>query len=355
VTEIRTAVDLHHPAERAWRALTDRRLLPQWFAATELEPMIGARFQLRPVDLPGLPEEIDGEIVELDEPYRMVMRWFEQDRQSLIVCDLTPSQDGCQFVLRQVPELGDWSPEDRELRQQTYDQLLAGRLPAVLDWLAFREVDFGADPPVEVIEQADIDAGQPPARRNRVIVLAAVVGLVGLAAVVLGIWSARTSEPAAVTATNTPTSSATATASGQPSVVGSAPATRTAGPTLSPSRPGAPPPATKNGVPPAQATLDARYSTVSNRLLAYTGEIVVNNTGKGSASDWAVKITVPKNATVSDVSGASYQQDGQTVTFTGAAVGPNGSARIQFDVGQVSLGAKQPDSCAVNGQACSGL
>ena len=179
MTEIRTAVDLHHPADRAWRALTDRRLLPQWFAATDLEAEVGARFQLEPVDLPGLPGPIDGEVTELDEPHRIVMRWYEEDRQSLVVCDLRPNAEGCQLVVREYCEEGEWTPEEQELRQQTYEQLLTGRLPAVLDWLAFREVDFPE-------EEADDEAvaGTRAGRRvagNRRMAIVVAVALIGRA------------------------------------------------------------------------------------------------------------------------------------------------------------------------------
>jgi uncharacterized protein YndB with AHSA1/START domain len=352
VTEVQTDIELSHPAARVWRALTDRQLLPQWFAETELEPHVGARFQMRPVDLPGVDGPIDGELLELDEPHRMVMRWHEQERQSRVVWELTPTQKGCRLTFRQSCEQGRWEPEDRDRRQQSYEQMLAGRLPAVLDWLAFREVDLGA---TRLLPITALAAEAPPKRRARrgwlvVSVAAGLLVVGGGAATVL--VRERGVEPASAM----PGPALTDAADGGPVPVTASPSAqprvKRPEPSASPSR--ATP--TPTGPASSRASLTARYAMVSKRLFGYTGEIILKNDGDVATADWTVTITLPGDATVARTSGAEYRQSGRTVVFTGPAVGADRSISFQFEVtGETGLSKKQPDSCAVNGQPCTGF
>ncbi|MEV4755202.1 SRPBCC domain-containing protein [Micromonospora sp. NPDC049559] len=355
MTEIRTAVDLQHPAGRAWRALTDRRLLPQWFAPTDLEPEIGAQFRFEPLELPGIPGPIEGEVTELDEPHRIVMRWYEGDVQSLVIYDLRPRPEGCQLVLREYCEDGEWPPETRDLREQTFEGLLTGRLPAVLDWLAFREVDLADETPADEPTTAEIAAGQSR-RRRRIAALAAVgVVLVGGAAVAGTVWGGGGSPQA----TSSASASAEATSDG-----GDAPATTSAAPSRTPRSPSPSASPTASATPkpsksaagaPARAVLSGRYATVADELADYTGEVVISNSGRAAGTGWTVTITLAGGAKLKGTSGASGRQDGRTATFSGAAVPAGGTLRFTFTVESGLLGAKQPQGCAVNGQRCAGL
>ncbi|MEV1290357.1 cellulose binding domain-containing protein, partial [Micromonospora sp. NPDC049679] len=111
--------------------------------------------------------------------------------------------------------------------------------------------------------------------------------------------------------------------------------------------------------PPAEAAtalLAARYATVSSRLFGYQGEITINNTGRAGAPGWVVTVTLPPgSSTVSGASGASHEQKGRTVTFSGGPIAAGGSARFRFDVGGAPAGEKQPAACAVGQQPCAGL
>jgi hypothetical protein len=64
VTEIRFDVDLDHPPERVWRALTDPRHLSGWFLPAEVDPDDSTRLRLRPDRVDGLGGPIDVEVVE---------------------------------------------------------------------------------------------------------------------------------------------------------------------------------------------------------------------------------------------------------------------------------------------------
>ncbi|MBF9131051.1 SRPBCC domain-containing protein [Plantactinospora sp. S1510] len=179
MTEIRTTVDLRHPPERVWRALTDRELLPKWFGSVEPRPSSISRFELRPTDFPELDELITVELVELDPPHRIVVRWPEDGQPTQVVCELTPTAEGCRLTVTQGdPEdpfrdtgiddpfrdsgIDDpWRPADPDRREQAYRQLLDTRLPAVLDWLAFREVDL----PESTAVLGAVPAGAAPGDR----------------------------------------------------------------------------------------------------------------------------------------------------------------------------------------------
>ncbi|MGX7673014.1 SRPBCC domain-containing protein [Plantactinospora sp. DSM 117369] len=362
MTEIRTTVELRHPPERVWRALTDRELLPKWFASIEPRPTSISRFELRPVDLPELDELIVIELIEVDRPHRMVLRWPEEGQPTRLECELTPTAEGCRLTVVQSGEEEPWLPADPAGREECYQGLLDTRLPAVLDWLAFREVDLPG--PTQIISA--VPAGRAgPARRSRrrlgagLAVLALAVGAV---VVVAGLARGRgdDSPPGAAA---TVASAAPSTPPGTTPPVARTPASgvtpvqpsRTAQPGATPRRTS--PAATANPTRPGQPRLTAQYSTLSSRLLGYQGEVVVANDGAATATRWTVVITLAGGAQVASVTGAeSYRQEEQQVTFTGAPLAANSSATIRFDVERAgALAQKRPTSCAVGDQPCAGL
>ncbi|MFC6021231.1 SRPBCC domain-containing protein [Plantactinospora solaniradicis] len=376
MTEIRTTVDLRHPPERVWRALTDRELLPKWFGSVEPRPSSISRFELRPADLPELDELITVELVELDPPHRIVVRWLEDGQPTQVVCELTPTAEGCRLTVThgdaedpfrdtgiEDPFLDSgiddpWRPTDLDRREQAYQQLLDTRLPAVLDWLAFREVDL----PEATAVIGAVPAGAAPDRRSRRklgIGLAVLALAVGAVVVVAGLARGRTESgsagPVATVGSPAPTTG--------PGTAGPAAGSPTTGPaTAPPSRSTRPTPRRTPTTPPArpanpgQPDLAARYTTLRTGLLGYRGEVVVTNGGNAAARSWTVVITLPAGAEVSTASGASFVQEDERVTFTGAALPADRSATIQFEVVRdATLTQKQPTSCVVQDRPCEGL
>ncbi|MEE6260066.1 SRPBCC domain-containing protein [Plantactinospora sonchi] len=371
MTQIRTSVDLRHPADRVWQALTDRELLPKWFASVEPRPSSISRFDLRPVDLPELAERITVELVELDAPRRIELRWPESGQRTRLVCELTPTADGCQLTVTQSDDEEPWDLADPDRRQRCYQRVLETRLPAVLDWLAFGEVDFPEPAGPEraagpVVAAAPLTGGSTgaaaPPRRSRYRLgagLAVAALVVGGAVVTVGLLNGRaaqspTGTPRAWDVSPTPgPSSADATArtpgvgvaTAQPSRSTRATPQRTqsAGTARTPDRTG-------------QPRLTARYATVDRDLLDYQGEVVVTNEGDGTAAEWTLVITLPGAAEVSSSTGADYRQEDRRVTFTGARLAADESLTIRFEVKQDGLlGPKQPSDCVVQDQACAGL
>ncbi|MGW4460992.1 SRPBCC domain-containing protein [Micromonospora sp. NPDC004704] len=383
MTDIRTEVELRHPVDRVWRSLTDQQLLEKWLGATDLLPENGAPFELRPIGLPGLDGEVNGAVVEVDEPRRLVLRWRENGVRVLVTFELAETEQGSRLTVRQSGTDGHWTAEQDEQRQQGFQQLLAGPLPAVLDWLAFREVDFTSETDMtDVPDDTGDDAGRwagtptgadPERRRRRLtagLIAAAIVlgGVMVVFAVLRPNASTTTAAPQASTGTASGSPGASPAPPSEPGAVasmagapratptGSAPPSPSATPTpaTTPAPPTAGAPAAGNAPPPGQPNLDARYNRASNELLGYTGEIVLTNSGTAEAAQWSVTVVLHGGATVVDASGASHDQKGRTVTFTGSAVPAGGSARFTFRV-NAALSERQPESCRVGDRACAGV
>ncbi|MEU8420785.1 SRPBCC domain-containing protein [Micromonospora sp. NPDC048835] len=362
--EIGAQVELSHPAERVWRALTDRELLGRWFADVELVEGVPDRMLLRTAGLPGFQADVEVEVTERREPDLLVLACDEAGRLSEVTCDVTATTQGCRLEVREVTTHGGWSVEQQKPREQQLRQALTVRLPAILDWFAFQQVDLrradgGMTAELPLVGVRGRAGRNPRRRRTLVAVVAGAVLVAGTAA-----WVTLPPDPKPVAA---PAPSATASATLTPGRTAAAPAatpsTRpsrtTASATSRPSRtPSAKPSRTSTSVappPPPPTPMSARYETDSSRLFGYTGEIVVGNPGAASVADWAVVVTLAEGTTVDDVDGANWRQDGRTITFTGTAVAAGGSRTISFDVRDSRPKAREPESCTIGGQPCTGL
>ncbi|MBD2464664.1 SRPBCC domain-containing protein [Oscillatoria sp. FACHB-1407] len=91
-----------HPPERVWQVLTDRRVLADWMMENNFEPKLGHRFQFYAQPLPGLTSIIECEVVELEEPTRLVYTWRESPtaEPSLVIWTLTTVAGGTQVRLK---------------------------------------------------------------------------------------------------------------------------------------------------------------------------------------------------------------------------------------------------------------
>lgn len=358
--EIDVQVDLFHPADRVWHALTDRGLLARWF--TEVEPMAGARHRLLlfTAGLPGFDAAVDAEVTDRREPELIALRCLEGGRRSRLACAVVPTAEGCRLSVREVLEHGSWSDEQRERREESYRQALTGRLPAILDWLAFRQVDLRrgeAGMTAEMPVTEGFGDEPVPAGRHRWPLLVA-----GLAAVVLVagavVWAVLPAEPEPAAGPGpTPSPTATTTASRTPKPTASAAPTRsTTSPTPRSSRtPSATPSRTPTSAAPSASAVAARYQTVSTRLIGYTGEVVLDNAGGAAAKGWTVVVTLAEGGTITDVSGADWRQEGQVVTFTGPPVPAGRSRTFTFAVRDLDPITRAPEGCSLGDDPCAGL
>ncbi|MEV0002689.1 SRPBCC domain-containing protein [Micromonospora sp. NPDC050980] len=348
--EIATEVDLFHPPARVWQTLTERALLAKWFAdSTQGDD----HWTLATAALPGYDADTEVEVVELRSPHRLVVRCREAGRATRLACDLTPTAHGTRLSVREVLEDGDW---DAEARAGQQERALTGRLPAILDWLAFQQVDLRR---AEGGRTAELPlVGLPGARRDRSrhrILLAAGAVTVFAAATGAALWATRDTAPApAAPPPSTPplVLPATTTASPRPTTARPTPSPerRSASPSPSASRS---PSRTPSPSPPAAVPLTATYETVNDRVFGYRGEVVLRNAGPTPLSEWTVTLTIGDGATVGSVQGAEAAQSGSVVTFTGAALPPDGSTTIRFDVRDPDPRHDGPEACAVDTTPCT--
>ncbi|MFF4878602.1 cellulose binding domain-containing protein [Micromonospora sp. NPDC000668] len=361
--EIGAQVDLSHPPDRVWLALTDRELLGRWFAEAETVAGVPDRLVLQTAGLPGFDANVEVEVTERRVPELLALRCDEAGRLTELTCAVTVTKQGCRLAVREVTTHGTWSAEQSEPREQQLRQALAVRLPAILDWLAFQQVDLRrgeAGMTAELPMIGVVGTGRARARRRRTVVavLAGAVLLAGLAAWVT--MPAESDHAAAPLPTTSPTPTVAADAptdTPKATAASARPSRTTASPTTSPSRtPTAKPSRTPTAAPPPPTQpVTARYDTDSSRLFGYTGEVVVENPGSAPAEQWAVVVTLAEGSTIDDVDGADWRQDGLAVTFTGPAVPTGGSQTFRFDVRDSRPKAREPEGCTVSGNPCAGL
>ncbi|WP_173069400.1 SRPBCC domain-containing protein [Phytohabitans houttuyneae] len=129
-------IDLEHPAERIWRALTEEKLLSQW------------------LELPGFAPVGEAEVTGVEGQRRLAMLWGNDEVSTRLVWELASTPDGATLTLRQSCVYGEWEDGEREEVRAAYDSVLHERLPAILDWLAFQEVDLNAPMPGSPAEPA---------------------------------------------------------------------------------------------------------------------------------------------------------------------------------------------------------
>lgn len=337
-------VDLEHPPERIWRALTEEKLLSQW------------------LELPGFPPAGEAEVTGVEGQRRLAMLWGNDEFSTRLVWELTPTPDGAALTLRQSCVYGEWADDEREELRAAYDAVLHERLPAILDWLAFQEVDLNAPMPGSPVEPVTevipfVAPGRRKTRGRKLVALStAALAFVAVLAVA-ALTRTGDEEPSASPQTGVPAPSPSTTAPAGLAGLGTGAASPS--PSASPTTPTpsrtqtTPPPREGTTAPAAQPVLGADYETRRTRLLGYDGEITVRNTGQAAAQQWAVVVTLREGAEVTEADGAEFRQEGRVVTFTGAALGVAASVTFSFEVDDATLGEKGPTACEVQGKPCS--
>lgn len=360
MTEIGAQVNLFHPADRVWHALTDRTALARWF--TEVEPVAGAeqRLLLHTAGLPGFDAAVDAEVVDRRAPELLALRCQEANRRTRLTCAIASTAEGCRLSVTESLEHGNWPDDQRARREEYYQQALTVQLPAILDWLAFQRIDLRRGDVAMTAEMPVTEVlGEEPApadRRFRPVLVGALVGVVLVAAGVVA-WAVLPGESGGSASSDPLALPTAATATGEASR--STPSARpsrstTPGADRSSRTPTAKPTRTSASAPPSTPPLAARYESVSTRLLGYTAEVVLDNPGDAAATGWTLVLTLPEGSTVTGAKKVEWRQDGQVVTFTGQPVPAGGSQTVEFDVRDAGI-RKAPEECTVNGNPCAGL
>ena len=95
-------LDLRHPPEKVWRALTDPALLAEWLLPAvgfSLEPGTTFTFATQPVG--GWDGVVHCRVVEADAPRTLTYAWVVGDMNTVVTFRLSPTPTGTQLSLVQ--------------------------------------------------------------------------------------------------------------------------------------------------------------------------------------------------------------------------------------------------------------
>ena len=93
---------LPYPVEAVWEALTDPAALAEWVMPVEgFAPVVGQRFRFRAKPMPGWDGVIDCEVLAVEAPRQMVIRWQGSRMRSptTVTWTLTPVEAGTRLRL----------------------------------------------------------------------------------------------------------------------------------------------------------------------------------------------------------------------------------------------------------------
>ena len=142
--------------ERVWQALTDPRKRAMWFLQGDIVAEPGRRFTLFPGELAGLDEPIQGTVLEVVAPERLVMQWSGAQWQATVGWRVEAAPGGSRL---RVTASGAIGPPDRAaiiadgLRMLFDDRLRAALSRGVIAAVA------GAAPPVASAAGSAVAAG----------------------------------------------------------------------------------------------------------------------------------------------------------------------------------------------------
>jgi uncharacterized protein YndB with AHSA1/START domain len=96
-------VDLRHPPEKVWRALTEPELLREWLLPVigfKLQP--GAEFTLKaPQAYPGWDGTVDCRMVEIEPHRKLSYTWTVPFLDTVVTFELTPTETGTRLSIVQ--------------------------------------------------------------------------------------------------------------------------------------------------------------------------------------------------------------------------------------------------------------
>jgi uncharacterized protein YndB with AHSA1/START domain len=96
-------LDLHHPPEKVWRALTEPALLAEWLLPVvdlRLEP--GAVFTFRTQPYPGWDGTVNCRVVEIEPQRRLSYTWSVPFLDTVVTFTLTPTASGTRLSIVQT-------------------------------------------------------------------------------------------------------------------------------------------------------------------------------------------------------------------------------------------------------------
>lgn len=74
--------------EQVWKALTDSNILEKWIWKNDFKPVIGEAFQFRSEPNEWWDGIVDGEVLEVEEPYILSYKWASAGETTIITWTL---------------------------------------------------------------------------------------------------------------------------------------------------------------------------------------------------------------------------------------------------------------------------
>lgn len=394
VTELRLDFEYGHSIDLVWQALTDRQLHRDWWIPTDLMPIAGGVFRaFPPPGLPGFGGPFDMDMVTVDAPVKLVMRWRGEESHFEVTWSLLPIPRGCRLRVTQQGFFGISGDERREQLRRTYEMLFAQRLPQVLQRLA--ALDPEPEPvavpwtrpsgTTKVPESARVESHSgrwrtvvrrsaswlrrvtriPNASRMTLLSLVGVLVLTVLAVTAL---TALLLRPAVLPAGAAdvgagPAQGAQAGTVEQDGSPSGNPSVGTPLPSITPSGAGSRSPSAGPSRRPESAgpaPVAARFGVQQRYELGYIGSITVA-AGAREVADWSARIELPDGGSIySAWDQMSVSTSGRVVTITPLAahrvIGAGQSFTFAFQVNlDTRSGDGIPTACTVDGVVCTGM
>jgi uncharacterized protein YndB with AHSA1/START domain len=133
--DLTVETDLRHPVEQVWAALTDPAALGEWVMPVEgFAPVPGRRFRFRARPMPGWDGVIDCEVLEVEPPRRMVIRWQGSRMRSptTLTWTLTERPDGTRFRIDHQGFSGPAGVLSALMHRGGWRRMATSRLPKAL-------------------------------------------------------------------------------------------------------------------------------------------------------------------------------------------------------------------------------
>lgn len=134
--DIQLSVRYAHSPQRVWQALTRSDAIAAWLMPNDFEPRVGHRFTLRTDPAPGFDGIVRCEVLEMEEPSRMVWSWRGGSIDTVVTFQLTPDGDGTTLHFEQTGFQGLPAVLTSFILGQGSKRIYRKLLPAVLDQLA---------------------------------------------------------------------------------------------------------------------------------------------------------------------------------------------------------------------------
>lgn len=95
-------VELRHPPEKVWRALTDPELMAEWLLPTiGFDLRLGAAFTLKTQAYPGWDGTVSCQVVEVEPLRKLSYTWNVPFLETVVTFTLTPTALGTRLVIVQ--------------------------------------------------------------------------------------------------------------------------------------------------------------------------------------------------------------------------------------------------------------